>query len=222
MPTQPITILQSAETPVRIFSPEDVQQASTQTFAEEQQYRAAAYSILAALLRDIPTQEALDQVAEFAKVEIDEDELLLAMSSLGLAVQAIDKEAISDEFHDLFIGLGRGELVPYGSWYLTGYLMEKPLSLLRDDLKALGLERDASVNEPEDHIAALCEVMSMLITDATEPGTQARFHENHISPWCKRFFNDLENAKSASFYQSVGRFGAAFMAMDKQYLQIPV
>ena len=112
--------------------------------------------------------------------------------------------------------------MPYGSWYLTGYLMEQPLSLLRDDLKALGFERDASVNEPEDHIAALCEVMSMLITDATEPGTQARFFENHISPWCEQFFNDLENAKSASFYQSVGRFGAAFMTMDKQYLQIPV
>ena len=220
MPTQPITH-QSAETPVRIFGPEDVR-LPTQTFADEQQYRAAAYSILAALLRDIPTQETLDQVAEFAKVEIDEDELLLAMSSLGLSVEAVDKESISDEFHDLFIGLGRGELVPYGSWYLTGYLMEQPLSLLRDDLRALGFERDAAVNEPEDHIAALCEVMSMLITDQTEPGIQARFHKHHISPWCERFFNDLENAKSASFYQAVGRFGSAFMAMDKQYLQIPV
>jgi len=219
MSTQPITI---HETPIRIFSPEDVKQASEQTYTQEQQYRSAAYSILAALLRDVPGREVLDQVAEFAKVEIDEDELLLAMSSLGLAVEMIDHEAISEEFQNLFIGLGRGELVPYGSWYLTGYLMEQPLSRLRDDLKALGFERDESVNEPEDHIAALCEVMSMLISESSELGVQARFFENHIGTWCERFFKDLENAETASFYQSVGRFGSAFMAMDNQYLHMPV
>lgn len=207
---------------VRVFSPEDIRLSSTDTQAEEQRYRAATYSILAALLRDVPAQETLDQVAGFARVAIDEDELLLAMSSLGLSVENINKAAIADEYHDLFIGLGRGEIVPYGSWYLTGYLMEQPLSRLRDDLKSLGFQRDAATSEPEDHIAALCEVMSLLITDAQEIGTQARFFDNHISAWCDRFFNDLENAESASFYQSVGRFGAAFMSIEKQYLQMSV
>ena len=219
MTTQPAFI---HEEPIRIFKPEDVM-SSVESFEEqEQQYRAAAYSILAALLRDLPNQQTLEQVAQFAQVEIDEDELLLAMSSLGLAVESINNSQINDEYHELFIGLGRGELVPYGSWYLTGYLMEQPLSILRDDLKQLGFERDESVTEPEDHIAALCEVMSMMISSSVDWNTQTQFFEKHLSPWCEKFFTDLENAESASFYQSVGRFGSAFFKMDKHYLQMPV
>jgi TorA maturation chaperone TorD len=194
----------------------------------EQQYRASAYSILAALLRGIPTQETLDHIAQFSKVEIDEDELLLSMSTLGLAAQSSDLSAVDDEFHELFVGLGRGELVPYGSWYLTGYLMEQPLSILRDDLKTLGFERDEDVIEPEDHVAALCEVMVMLISenaglDGVKVGkddTQSIFFEKHISSWMERFFNDLSEAKSAVFYRAVGRFGAAFINFEKQYLLV--
>ena len=188
----------------------------------EQQYRASSYSILAALLRGVPSQEILQHVAEFAKVEVDEDELLLSMSTLGLAAKSSDVQAIDDEYHVLFIGLGKGELVPYGSWYLTGYLMEQPLSLLRDDLKKLGMERDANVSEPEDHIAALCEVMSLLILDDVDLQQQPRFFEQHIEPWMGRFFADLSNAKSAVFYRAVGRFGTAFYQLEKHYLAMPV
>ena len=194
----------------------------------EQQYRASAYSILAALLRGVPTQETLDHVAEFSKVGVDEDELLLSMSTLGLAAQSSAVSAVDDEYHELFVGLGRGELVPYGSWYLTGYLMEQPLSILRDDLKALGFERDEDVVEPEDHVAALCEVMVMLISenaglDGVKVGkddAQSIFFEKHISSWIERFFNDLSEAKSAVFYRAVGRFGTAFINFEKQYLLV--
>lgn len=188
---------------------------------QEQIYRASAYSILAALLRKVPTSEVLEHVAKFSDVAVDEDELLLSMSILGLAAQSSELSAIDDEYHSLFIGLGRGELVPYGSWYLTGYLMEKPLSILRDDLAALGFERDESVVEPEDHVAALCEVMSLLISDedVTEE-TQTIFFEKHMSPWMDRFFNDLSEAESAVFYRAVGRFGSAFLNLEKQYLLV--
>lgn len=188
---------------------------------QEQQYRASAYSILAALLRKVPEREVLEHVANFSSVAVDEDELLLSMSTLGLAAQSSELSAIDDEYHDLFIGLGRGELVPYGSWYLTGYLMEKPLSLLRDDLTALGFERDENVVEPEDHVAALCEVMSLLIEDENiDTETQTIFFEKHLSEWIGRFFDDLSNADSAVFYRSVGRFGSAFMNLEKQYLLV--
>jgi len=186
----------------------------------EQQYRAAAYSILAALLRGIPTTEVLEQISEFAKVAVDEDELLLSMSSLGLAAQSTEVDAIDDEYHVLFVGLGRGELVPYGSWYLTGFLMERPLSILRDDLKLLGFERDESVVEPEDHVAALCEIMMLLISDdpSNSSESQSIFFEKHIAPWMERFFDDLSKADSAVFYRAVGRFGSAFLDFEKQYL----
>ena len=188
----------------------------------EQQYRAAAYSILATLLRGIPTSEALEQISEFAKVQVEEDELLLSMSSLGLAAQSTQIAAIDDEYHLLFVGLGRGELVPYGSWYLTGFLMEQPLSILRDDLRLLGYERDESVVEPEDHVAALCEIMTMLISDnpANADESQQIFFEKHIAPWMERFFDDLSKAESAVFYRAVGRFGLAFLNFEKQYLLV--
>lgn len=197
-------------------------QISEPTSSLEQQYRAAAYSIIAALLRDVPNQQTLQQIAAFEQVGIDEDEMLLAMSSLGLAAQAVNPESIRNEYHDLFIGIGRGELVPYGSWYLTGYLMEQPLSALRDDLVRLGIERDPEVNEPEDHIASLCEVMSILISDSVDIRIQTQFFEKHLSAWCNKFFNDLETAEAASFYRSVGRFGSAFITIDKHYLNMPV
>ncbi len=191
-------------------------------YLKEQQYRASSYSILAALLRNVPDQEILGHVADFAKVEVDEDELLLSMSTLGLTAKTSEIASIDDEYHELFIGLGKGELVPYGSWYLTGYLMEQPLSILRDDLSVLGIVRDDDISEPEDHVAALCEVMSLVILDGLEIDAQSVFFNKHISPWMIRFFNDLSQAKSAVFYRAVGRFGSAFIHLEKQYLNMPV
>ena len=198
--------------------PDYQEQEGGQTGDQEQQYRASAYSILAALLRQHPEKAVLEHVANFSKVSVDEDELLLSMSTLGLAAQSSELSRVDDEYHDLFIGLGRGELAPYGSWYLTGYLMEKPLSILRDDLSALGFERDESVSEPEDHVAALCEVMSLLVSENAPLETQKYFFEKHIKSWMSRFFSDLSEAKSAVFYRAVGRFGAAYINLERDYL----
>ncbi|MEA3302206.1 MAG: molecular chaperone TorD family protein [Pseudomonadota bacterium] len=188
----------------------------------EQQYRAAAYALLAALLRNPPDAGLLSQVSGFSQDDASTDELGLSMSMLGLAASSCNVQQVDDEFHDLFIGLGRGELVPYGSWYLTGFLMEKPLSRLRDDLALLGFERAGNFTEPEDHVAALCEVMVMLIGECEDESTQKKFFEAHIGSWFERFFSDLSEAKSAVFYKSVGRFGAMFTALEKRYLNMPV
>lgn len=188
--------------------------------AEEQQYRASAYGLVAALLRSPPDEVLLDRVAQLSDVEGGSDELSLSMSMLGLAARTSKADKVNDEFHDLFIGLGRGELMPYASWYLTGFLMEKPLGLLRDDLARLGIERDPSVHEPEDHIAALCEVMLMLITDGGGFEAESRFFKSHMAPWCDRFFSDLSVAENAVFYRNLGRFGAAFCELENRYFSI--
>ncbi|MBT7045758.1 MAG: molecular chaperone, partial [Gammaproteobacteria bacterium] len=113
---------------------------------EEQQYRASAYSLMAALLRASPNDALLNRLSGLTQEAQGEgDSLKVSMSMLGLSAKILTATAIEDEFHDLFIGLGKGEVVPYGSWYLTGFLMEKPLSDLRDDLKKLGFERSDSV-----------------------------------------------------------------------------
>lgn len=190
--------------------------------SEEQHYRSSVYKVLAGLLRTAPNNDALEQVSVFASIKQEGDELALAMSMLGLSAEASDANAVDDEFHALFIGLGRGELMPYASWYLTGFLMEKPLSALRDELTALGFERSEGVHEPEDHIAALCEVMAMMIDEGFAIHQQEIFYTTHMSNWLDHFFTDLSQAESAVFYRSVGRFGQAFNAFEKQYLTMSV
>ena len=190
--------------------------------SEEQHYRAGAYGLLAALLRSPPEQSLLDHVAELAAIGQTNDELSLAMSMLGLAAKDSSPEKIDSEYHALFIGLGRGELVPFGSWYLTGFLMEKPLAVLRDDLVKLGFERHSDTHEPEDHVAALSEVMAMLISDSQDLSYQANFFDAHLAPWFDRFFADLSTAKNAVFYRAVGRFGTTFVEFERDYLSMNV
>ncbi|MCU7807321.1 MAG: molecular chaperone TorD family protein [Candidatus Thiodiazotropha sp. (ex Semelilucina semeliformis)] len=189
---------------------------------DEQIYRSGAYSLLARLLRSPPDSQVMAQVAGFAKVEPVQDEMAIAMSMLGLSASTSDPKAVDDEFHALFIGIGRGELVPYGSWYLTGFLMERPLGRLRDDLAGLGFQRQEGVAEPEDHVAALCEVMAILIDEESSVQVQSDFFDRHLADWLERFFTDLSEAGSAVFYRAVGRFGAAFVSLEKRYLSMPV
>ncbi len=119
------------------------------TIGDEQRYRASACSLLAALLREPPGAELLAQVAQLSpQGDAGADELSQAMAGLAEAARNCDPEALEDEYNALFIGVGRGEMVPYGSWYLTGFLMEEPLSQLRDDLAALGFERSDETHEP--------------------------------------------------------------------------
>ena len=188
---------------------------------EEQTYRASAYALIAALLRTSPDQGMLDRLGSLPRQESPEgDDLLLTMSALALSAKHHTPSSIEEEYHNLFIGLGKGEVVPYGSWYLTGFLMEKPLSDLRDDLASLGYERNESVAEPEDHAAALCEVISLMISEAGDLSVQKIFFQSHMVNWMGRFFADLSDAKSATFYKAVGRFGAAFIAFEDEYFSM--
>jgi TorA maturation chaperone TorD len=189
--------------------------------ATEQIRRAGIYALLAALLRAAPGDEVLRYAAELeADADEEKTELALAFAMLALAARHSAAEALQDEYHALFIGLGRGELVPYGSWYQTGFLMEKPLGLLRADLAHLGFERADDVHEPEDHIAALYEVMAMLIRDGVATDRQKHFFDSHVGNWADDFFNDLAQAPSAVFYRSVARLGSAFMALEQRYLSL--
>ena len=202
------------------------QQLSTAVTGEEQPVsrgdtmRAGVYALLAALLRTIPEASLLSQVRDLAPAE-GRDGLALAWESLRLAACHVTPEAVDDEYHALFIGLGRGELIPFGSWYQTGFLMERPLGLLRRDLANLGFERQEGVHEPEDHVAALCEVMAELALDTEVPFARQRtFFATHLAPWAARFFRDLARAESAVFYKAVAGLGDAFFALERRYLDL--
>ena len=197
---------------------------STVPTAPEQAYRSGAYSLLAALLRAAPDDATLRHIAGLDRHppgERRDNDLPIALSTLALAARDAAADDLADEYHRLFIGLGRGELVPYGAWYQTGFLMERPLGALRDDLAALGFERADDVKEPEDHVAALFEVMALLITDGADERAQWTFFERHIDSWIDRFFTDLSNARAAAFYTAAARFGQAFVAFERRYLGMP-
>ncbi|MBC8259274.1 MAG: molecular chaperone TorD family protein [SAR324 cluster bacterium] len=185
------------------------------------------YAFLGRLLRSVPDDTLFEQLAAIESVSVENNsvkkkqqtKLAQALGLLKLAAKNVDNESLEEEYHALFIGLGRGELVPFGSWYQTGYLMEKPLGVLRLDLQRLGFERQEGVHEPEDHVAALCEVMSMLIlSEGSAEDESVKFFRNHMEPWIERFYNDLEEAENACFYRSVGTLGAEFNRFEKQYL----
>ncbi len=217
--TKDMTLAASA---LNIEANELADASSTAGYVEqEQRYRASAYGLLAALLRASPDQTMLNHLTDLSDGgESEGDDLMLAMSGLARSAEHHSTAAIEDEFHELFIGLGKGEVVPYASWYLTGFLMEQPLSDLRADLAHLGFARSDDIAEPEDHAAALCEVVSIMIGDATDLAVQNQFFQRHIASWLPRFFEDLNVADSAVFYQAVARFGAAFMALEKQYFSM--
>ncbi len=190
---------------------------------EEDQIRANVYGLLGALLTRPPDKEI---IALLREIDVDEKQQASAMAAswktLNLAAKRRRLNELNDEYHKLFIGVGRGEVVPYGSWYLTGFMMDRPLAQLRQDLINLGLERAEHVKEPEDHAGALCESMSLLLSidDGITPYVQKRFFDNHIASWMTKFFEDLQTASSADFYKAVGSLGEQFIELEKQYLDM--
>jgi len=189
---------------------------------EEQRTRADVYRLLAALLASPPREEVLHIIRNI-EVPSSEDGNSLTQIWMTLKKSADDTqpEQVEEEYFNLFVGLGKGELSPYASWYLTGFLMEKPLAELRTELSRLGFYRPENVGEPEDHAAALCEVMGVIIGDSVLSfEEQKAFYNQYISPWMKRFFDDLIHAQSAKFYKPVGELGRQFMDIEQRYFSM--
>jgi len=181
--------------------------------------RAQEYALLATLLARAPSADLLGRLA---KLRGDPTPLGLAHAALGEAAAAADADKIEREFFELFIGIGRGELLPYGSYYLTGFLHERPLARLREDLARLGIERVEGQAEPEDQAAMLCEIMAGVVSGrlGTPPGADRELFEKHLAPWLGRFFGDLEQAKAADFYRRIGRVGRVFIDIENEALAI--
>jgi TorA maturation chaperone TorD len=182
--------------------------------------RAQEYALLSALLVRAPDADLL---ARLSRLRGDASPLGVAHVALADAASRIEVSTIEREYFDLFIGLGRGELLPYASYYLTGFLNERPLARLRDDLAQFGIERVDGNYEPEDHAATLCEIMAALASgrfQASEDAERSLF-EKHIAPWMGRFFADLEHAEAAGFYRNVGTLGRVFIDIEAEAFALP-
>ena len=190
---------------------------------EEDQLRADMYSFLANMIRTEPSQELLDSVKKLTGDD----------SSIGKSIKLISKLAstmhiseIQDEYVNLFVGVGRGELLPFASYYLTGFLNDKPLSKLRNNMNELGVVRIKEVKEPEDHVSSLFDIMSGMITgqfgkqySITE---QSNFFEKHLNSWIHLLMSDIESAKTAVFYAPIGSLGKEFINIEREAFRMNV
>jgi len=187
---------------------------------EEDLARAALYALLARLLHAAPDAVLLDMIAQADELAA-RSELAKAWLALQAASAVMDEDAAAQEYERVFIGLGQGEVMPYLSWHLTGFLMEEPLAKLRDDLAALGLARAAGVGEPEDHMAAICEVMRVLVAGEVDSAPasveqQRAFFDRHLRPWYQKFAAQLAAAPSANYYRAVAPLLRAYMDVEAQ------
>ncbi|CDG53415.1 MULTISPECIES: molecular chaperone [Halomonadaceae] len=186
------------------------------TLKEADALRADIYRLLATLLRQAPDPELLDWLAELT-IEQDGSRLAECWQALAVAANGANTEGLQRAHFRHLVGVIQGEVVPYASWYRNGELMEAALVALRQDLKVLGFERSEHTRDPEDHLAALCEVMAMLI-DA-ESSEQGYFFSQHLAPWAASCFADLGQVDTA-FYAALGQLGSAFMESEQARLRV--
>ena len=204
-----------------VLRPDLFDGASARSVDEVDAARAQEYALLSTLLARSPDAQLLGRLA---RLRGDPSPLGMAHAALGEAAARADVERVGREYFDLFIGLGRGELLPYGSYYLTGFLHERPLARLRGDLKRLGIEQTAGAvraRGPRRH--PLRDHGRRLPAGSIEapPGADREIFEKHMAPWIGRFFGDLERSQTADFYARVGALGRTFVEIETEAFALP-
>jgi len=189
----------------------------------EDQLRADMYSFLANLFRAEPSAELVNQLT---KLESDESPIGKSIKTLSKLASSLDLPTIRDEYVRIFIGVGRGEILPFASYYLTGFLKDKPLAKLRNDMKEIGIQLAENVKEPEDHIASLFDMMSGLILGKFSKkfsiGEQKEFFNKHLAPWVDLLMRDIESSRIAVFYSPIGTIGREFMEIERSSFSMDV
>jgi TorA maturation chaperone TorD len=194
--------------------------SSISTFDEETA-RAEVYGLLAALFYEPPTPELLAQL-RVAVTQAPVEGSLLEESWRDVVASARDRSdaQIAQEHEKLFGGVGKPEVYVYASHYLSGFLNEKPLVRLRQDLAKLGLARDETMPETEDHFAYCCEVMRFLIAgddvSISNLTQQKAFFGDHLQAWAAQMCDAISAHPSAMFYAKLAAFASTFLEIEQQ------
>jgi TorA maturation chaperone TorD len=194
--------------------------AATHVVDDVDDAREREYSLLATLLSRSPDARMIERLTGLCG---DDSPMGRAHAALGAATARTDAEKLEGEYFDLFVRLGTGGILPYSSYYLTGYLYGAPLARLRQTLQRLGLERTERQSEPEDHAAILFDLMAGIAGGkiAVPVGADRDIFQSHLAPWIGRFFADLEHAEPATFYACVGALGRTFMEIETEAFSLP-
>ncbi len=196
----------------------DIQRSSA---LDEEVARAEMYGLLATLFYQPPDAELL-ALLQAAVTEAPEQGGFLEepWRELVAVARGMTAQAIAQEYNALFGGVGKPEVYLFGSHYLSGFLNEKPLVQLRDELAELGLARDAQMPETEDHVAYLLEVMRYLIAGddvaVCNLTRQAGFFSRHLQPWMSRMCQAILAHPRAVFYARLAALAEAFSSVESQ------
>lgn len=191
---------------------------ATGTAATEEHARAQMYGLLGSLLLSPPSPLIIRLLAEADTLQSPDHAgpLESAWEKVVLAARIMDADVIGEEFAHLFTATGTPLLNPHESLYVSGFMMDKPLAALREDLRALGLARQPGSAELEDHLGALCEVMALLIAQDRPLDQQRHFFERHIANWAGACTRDMRNAEGANFYQLIASLIDAYFDVEAE------
>ncbi|KQP45121.1 molecular chaperone [Pseudorhodoferax sp. Leaf274] len=193
---------------------------TTETFSEEIA-RAELYGLLARLWLAPPDEGLLAQF-QHAVTEAPEPGSFLEgpWQDLVAQMRATTPASGQEEFAALFQGVGKPEVFAYASFYLAGFVNEKPLARLREDLAALGLTRDAAQFETEDHVSYVLEVMRYLIAGegvaAGDLARQRRFFRAHVQPWIEPLCQAVDAQSAARLWRAIAAMTLAFVQVETQ------
>ena len=200
----------------------DVKFEAPRLIEPEDQARADYYALLASLFYRAPDARLLQAIAI---AEPPVGVLSSAWQRLADASNVVPEDALAEEYDAVFIGMGKPPVMVYGSFYMAGFMMEKPLAALRQNLAELGFVRAQNVREPEDHLAAICDVMRAMIqgdidTKPQSLATQKAFFLTHVKPWVFDCTNAISAYHQSNFYKHVAAFAAAFFAVELEALEM--
>lgn len=187
----------------------------------EEQARANFYALISRLFYCAPDAGLLAALAQADDLDADDEIIASAWRDLTKAAANAEPEAVREEYEAAFIGTGKAPITLYTSAYSVRYSNEMPLAALRGELAALGLGRRTDATEPEDHIAALCDVMRHFIAEQERDlAEQRRFFERWIHPIVEPLCNAIEASELTAFYKRVGRMAKAFFSLERSAFEM--
>jgi TorA maturation chaperone TorD len=192
-----------------------------ETLPPEEVARANFYGLLARLFYAPPDAPLLEALAGSGEMDAEDSAIATAWQGLTRAAGQADPETVRDEYDSVFVGTGKSPVTLYTCAYSIRYASETPLAELRGQLAAFGLGRREEASEPEDHIAALCDVMRHLIAvQKSELPEQARFFGRWIGPAAEPLCDAIERDPTTAFYKAVGRFAKAFFLLEQSAFEM--
>lgn len=183
----------------------------------EDEARAALYGLIARLFYAAPDEGVLGQIVNTSAFEGGGEKLAPAWRALAAACRSAFPVMLEHEHTELFVGTGRAEITPYLSHYVIRYATDNPLVELRQQLGRWGIARRENVNEPEDHIAGVCEAMRVAIAAQHRPlDEQKQFFERFLYRGATAFCDAVTASGKASFYRHVAAFARAFFELERE------